>query len=170
MALTVCLLTRNDESRLGRALPSVAGIADELLVADAGSTDRTIEVARAFGARVLSVSWEDDFGQARNQALAEARGDWLLWLNPDEEFDRSTTAALHACVQEPEASPFAAGCIPSFTRRSRRSRVSAARACKAPRSAFAASPIYRLPARTSFAGRPDSWSKSCAIVPGSYRS
>jgi tetratricopeptide (TPR) repeat protein len=106
MALTVCLLTRNDESRLGRALPSVAGIADELLVADAGSTDRTIEVARAFGARVLPVAWRDDFGQARNQALAEARGDWLLWLNPDEEFDRSTAAALHACVQEPEALAF----------------------------------------------------------------
>ena len=85
MSLSVCMLTRNDEKSLGRALRSVAGVADQVVVADTGSTDRTVAVARESGGDVRSFAWDDDFGAARNFAIDQATGDWVLWLNPDEE-------------------------------------------------------------------------------------
>ena len=83
--LSVCLLTRDEERNIERAIRSVRGIADEVIVADAGSTDRTVEVAVGQGARVVPIDWDDDFGAGRNAALEAALGDWVLWLNPDEE-------------------------------------------------------------------------------------
>jgi hypothetical protein len=100
MSLTVCLLTRNDEARLGRVLESVAGVADDVLVGDTGSTDGTVTLAQSQGARVVPIAWDDDFGKARCDVLAQARGDWVLWLNPDEELDRTSTAILSGCLQE----------------------------------------------------------------------
>src|SRR5579884_4106366 len=85
MSLSVCLVTRNEEQNLPRVLRSVAGLADEVVVADTGSTDRTAAVATELGARVHEFAWDDDFAAARNFALDQATGDWVLWLNPDEE-------------------------------------------------------------------------------------
>jgi hypothetical protein len=83
--LSVCLLTRDEERNIERAIRSVEGVADEVVVADAGSTDRTEEIARDLGARVVPFAWDDDFAQGRNFAIGKASGDWVLWLNPDEE-------------------------------------------------------------------------------------
>ena len=83
--LTVCLLTRDEERNIGRALRSVEGLADEVVVADAGSTDHTASIARELGARMVSHAWVDDFSAGRNAAVAASQGDWVLWLNPDEE-------------------------------------------------------------------------------------
>jgi hypothetical protein len=85
MSLTVCLLTRDAEGTIERALQSVAALGAEVLVMDTGSKDRTAEVAEAQGAQVRTVTWQDDFAAAQNQALDQASGDWILWLNPDEE-------------------------------------------------------------------------------------
>ena len=85
MSLTVFLVTRNHEQSLPLALRSAAGLADEVLVADTGSTDRTAAVAAELGARVVPCEWDDDFAAACNFALDQATGDWLLLLNPDEE-------------------------------------------------------------------------------------
>ncbi len=83
--LTACLLARDEERTIERAIRSVALVADEVIVADTGSTDRTASLAEGLGARVVEVGWDDDFAEGRNAALAEASGDWILWLNPDEE-------------------------------------------------------------------------------------
>jgi hypothetical protein len=85
MTLSICLVTRNHEQLLGRLFHSIAGLGAEVIVADTGSTDGTAAVATALGAKVLVVAWQDDFAAAQNQALAQATGDWVLWLNPDEE-------------------------------------------------------------------------------------
>ena len=85
MSLTVCLLTRNEEKNIERAIRSVAGVAEQILVADTGSTDRTVSLAAAAGAEVCHIVWDDDFGAGRNFALRQSRGDWIFWLNPDEE-------------------------------------------------------------------------------------
>lgn len=98
MSLSVCLLTRNEEKYLARALRSVAGLADEVLVADTGSTDGTVRVATELGAVVHSFGWQDDFAEGRNFALAQARGDWILWLNPDEELLPISPESLQACL------------------------------------------------------------------------
>jgi hypothetical protein len=99
MTLTVCLLTRNDERNLPRVLDSVAGLADEVLVADTGSTDCTMQVARERGAQVFSTPWDDDFAAARDAVLARATSDWVLWLHPDEELHLASQADVRrACT------------------------------------------------------------------------
>jgi len=83
-SISLCMIVRDEEQRLARCLASVAGVADELVVCDTGSSDRTRDVARAAGARLVEEPWNDDFAAARNRSLAEARGDWILVLDADE--------------------------------------------------------------------------------------
>ena len=98
MSLSVCLLTRNEEQNIKRVLDSVAGIAGEVIVADAGSTDRTAELAAELGAKVFPFEWNNDFAAGRNYALAQASGDWIFWLNPDEELLPASRPALSKCL------------------------------------------------------------------------
>ena len=98
MKLSVCLLTRNEESNMARVLGSVAGLAEEVVVGDVGSEDGTVAAATAGGARIVAVSWEDDFAAARNAILEQATGDWILWLNPDEELLPEGRGVLRECL------------------------------------------------------------------------
>lgn len=82
--LSVCLIARNEERFLAECLESVAPIADEIVLVDTGSDDRTIEIAESFGARVLTRPWTDDFAAARNHGIEAALGEWILCLDPDE--------------------------------------------------------------------------------------
>ncbi len=97
--LTVCLLTRNEERNLDRVLRSVQGIAGEVVVAESGSTDRTVAIAEGYGARVIPFQWNDDFGEGRNIALDHAKGDWILWLNPDEELPSHSQERIDDLIQ-----------------------------------------------------------------------
>jgi hypothetical protein len=97
MSLSVCILTRDAEAGIGRAIRSLAPLGAEVIVGDTGSKDATVPTAEGLGARVLVIPWENDFAAAQNRVLAEATGDWVLWLNPDEELldaDRDKTAPL----------------------------------------------------------------------------
>ena len=81
--LSVTIITLNEQSNLARALQSVRWT-DEVVVIDSGSTDRTIEIAKAFGARVIQNPWPG-YGQQKNFAQAQATHDWILNLDADEE-------------------------------------------------------------------------------------
>ena len=85
MSLTVAFLTRDDEARIARAIESARPVADQILVVDAGSNDRTVEVAQEAGAEVHRVDWSDDFAAGRHAAIGHARSDWVLWMNNSEE-------------------------------------------------------------------------------------
>ena len=78
--LSVCMIVKNEERFLGQCLASVKDIADEVIVIDTGSTDRTIEIAREHGAQVGHFEWCNDFAAARNASIAPATGDWILFL------------------------------------------------------------------------------------------
>ncbi len=78
------MIVRNEENNLPHCLESVRGLFDEIVIVDTGSTDRTTEIARSFGARVFDFPWVDDFGAARNAALARATGDYAFWLDADD--------------------------------------------------------------------------------------
>jgi glycosyltransferase involved in cell wall biosynthesis len=83
--LSVCLIVKNEEKFLDQCLKSIHGLAQQIVVVDTGSTDRTVEIARAHGAEIHSYTWDDDFAAARNAALEQATGDWVLILDADEE-------------------------------------------------------------------------------------
>jgi glycosyltransferase involved in cell wall biosynthesis len=107
MSLSVCLLTRNEEKNIVRVLRSVAGVADQVIVADTGSTDATVRLARELGAVVHPFTWTDDFAAGRNFALRQAAGDWILWLNPDEELLPDSQEQVRACMAQDDAFGFA---------------------------------------------------------------
>lgn len=82
--VSVCMIVRDEEPTLARCLSSLAGLHDELIVVDTGSRDRTVEIARSFGARVEAYEWGDDFAAARNHACGLARGPWIVMVDGDE--------------------------------------------------------------------------------------
>jgi glycosyltransferase involved in cell wall biosynthesis len=83
--ISVCMIVKNEERFLAQCLRSVQDIADEIVVVDTGSTDRTIEIAKSFGAVVVERPWRNDFGWARNQAIELATKRWILIVDADEE-------------------------------------------------------------------------------------
>jgi glycosyltransferase involved in cell wall biosynthesis len=98
-ALSFCMIARNEEGNLARCLDSVRRLANELIVVDTGSTDRTADIALAYGARVIPFDFTRvDFAAARNQAISRARGGWLLMLDADEVLDESANVDVAALV------------------------------------------------------------------------
>jgi glycosyltransferase involved in cell wall biosynthesis len=94
MLLSVCIITKNEESNIARCLDSIKDIADEVVVYDTGSTDRTIDILNGFSKRanvkgfdlkVYRGEWKNDFSEARNNALDNAKGDWIFFIDADEE-------------------------------------------------------------------------------------
>jgi glycosyltransferase involved in cell wall biosynthesis len=82
--VSLTMIVRDEESNLPHCLQSVRGLFDEIVVVDTGSRDRTIEIARSYGARVSQFAWVDDFAAARNASLARASGDFAFWLDADD--------------------------------------------------------------------------------------
>ncbi len=96
LPLSVVILAKNERDRLGAAIAS-ADFADEIVVADTGSTDGTMNVARLAGARVVSIGWEG-FVASRNRALAEATHDWTFVLDADERISEALRAEIEDVV------------------------------------------------------------------------
>ncbi|MFB5679272.1 glycosyltransferase [Paenibacillus terreus] len=86
-SISLCMIVKNEEEYLPKCLSSVMRIVDEIIIVDTGSTDNTVSIAEAFGAKVIHMPWQDSFSAARNRGFEEATGDWILWLDADEEMD-----------------------------------------------------------------------------------
>ena len=82
--ISLCMIVRNEEEVLGRCLRSAAGIADEIILVDTGSTDRTRAVAEEFTNQIYEFPWRDDFAAARNFAFSKGSGEYLFWLDADD--------------------------------------------------------------------------------------
>jgi tetratricopeptide (TPR) repeat protein len=101
--LALSMIVRNAEQDLPDCLQSVRGIVDEIVIADTGSTDKTLEIAASLGARVISVPWEDDFARARNLSLAAATADWVLSMDADERLDAAAARRLPSLLANRKA-------------------------------------------------------------------
>lgn len=94
ITLAACLIVKNEEAVLPRCLDSVHELCDEIVVVDTGSTDRTVEIAKSYGARVGHFEWCDDFSAARNASLDLATSHWALWIDADEELTSESWNAI----------------------------------------------------------------------------
>lgn len=100
--LSVSMIVRNEEHHLPGCLSSVRPLADEIVVVDTGSTDRTAEIAVSLDARVVTWQWRDDFAAARNESLRHATGDWVLVLDADERVIPEEFAQLQPVLAAPD--------------------------------------------------------------------
>ena len=99
--LSLCMIVKNEERFLAQCLRSIADVADEICVVDTGSTDRTVEIAKSFGARVTAREWRNDFAWARNEAISLATRRWIIMLDADEELTPESKAALQKLKSAP---------------------------------------------------------------------
>jgi (heptosyl)LPS beta-1,4-glucosyltransferase len=95
--LSVTIIALNQEAQIGECLAS-ASFADEIVVVDTGSTDRTVEVARTYTDRVLTTAWQG-FGRTKNYALDQARGDWVFSLDTDERVPAALQDEIRGVVK-----------------------------------------------------------------------
>ena len=84
MTLTVAMITLNEEKNLERTLKSVQDFVDEIVIVDSGSTDKTEEIAKKFGAKFVYQQWLG-YGPQRNRAIELSTSDWILNIDADEE-------------------------------------------------------------------------------------
>ncbi len=103
-SLSVVYIVKNEELFLEASLRSVVGSGNEILVVDTGSSDRTRDIARSMGVRLLDFKWIDDFSAARNFAAAHASGDWLFFLDGDEIVSDDLWEPLQSYASNPQIS------------------------------------------------------------------
>lgn len=99
--LTLAMIARDEEASIARCLASVRGLAEEVIVVDTGSNDRTVGIALEAGAEVVRFPWCDDFSAARNAGLNAATGRWILVLDADEYLPPASAEALRVLVTNP---------------------------------------------------------------------
>jgi glycosyltransferase involved in cell wall biosynthesis len=99
MQISAVIIALNEERRLPGALESLAGVADEILVVDSGSTDRTVDIAAEHGARVLSQPWEG-YSRQKNFAASQAAYPWILSLDADEVITPELAAELREIKEQ----------------------------------------------------------------------
>ncbi len=103
--LSVAIITHNEEANLARTLASVSW-ADEIIIVDSGSTDRTPEIARSFNARVIEHLWTG-FAAQKNFALSQCTGEWILSLDADEELSTELQFQMQSMLMsKPAADAF----------------------------------------------------------------
>lgn len=97
ITVSLCMIVRNEEERLGRCLDSIRDLMDEIVIVDTGSTDRTKEIAAAYTDHIYDFEWIDDFSAARNESFRHATKEYVMWLDADDyllDKDREAFAKL----------------------------------------------------------------------------
>ena len=100
VTLSACLIVKNEEKHLSTCLESLAAICDEIVVVDTGSEDDTVPIAEAFGAKIFHYAWRKDFSAARNFAIEQASGDWIIQLDADEELFPEDQHKVREVIQQ----------------------------------------------------------------------
>ena len=98
--ISACTIAKNEEKNIGRWVENVRSFADEIIVVDTGSEDKTREIARAAGASLYEFVWCDDFAAAKNFALDQCHGDWVVFLYAVEYFDKKSQQKLRVIISK----------------------------------------------------------------------
>jgi glycosyltransferase involved in cell wall biosynthesis len=106
MLISLAMIVKNEEAMMAHCLESVKALVDEIIVVDTGSTDKTIDIAKEFGARVYPFKWRDDFSAARNESLKYCKADWVLILDADEAIDPLDYETIKNACLRPQADAY----------------------------------------------------------------
>lgn len=87
MKITACSIVKNEAQNIARSIESYRAAVDEIIIVDTGSTDETVKICCELGAKVLYFPWNSNFAEAKNYALENAKGDWVVFLDADEWFN-----------------------------------------------------------------------------------
>lgn len=87
--ISLCMIVKNEEKHIARCLDSMAGLVDEMIIVDTGSTDRTVEIVSGYTPRVYSYPWTDDFSDARNYSFSNAVMDYCMWMDADDVLEET---------------------------------------------------------------------------------
>ncbi len=101
--ISLCMIVKDEERCLGRCLSSLAPWVAEICIVDTGSSDRTLDIARDFDAKIACEPWRDDFAAARNASLRLATKDWILVVDADEFLDRESGPKLAGLLEDAAA-------------------------------------------------------------------
>lgn len=92
--LSVCLIVKNEEKVLERCLKPLEYFADEIIIVDTGSTDKTIEIASKYTSKIYHFKWNNSFSDARNFSFSKATGKYIMWLDADDVISEENIAKL----------------------------------------------------------------------------
>lgn len=98
--LTVAVLTKNEEENIMDVIKNAAQLTKKILIVDSGSTDKTVEFAKAAGAQVIYREWDNDFAAQRNFALKNIVTEWVLYLDADERLTENLIAEIKKVINE----------------------------------------------------------------------
>lgn len=98
--ISQCMIVKNEEKNIKRALSWGKDIMSEQIVVDTGSTDRTVEIAKQMGAKVFQFPWVDDFSAAKNYAIDRAKGNWIIFLDADEYMSPKDVQKIPSMLRE----------------------------------------------------------------------
>jgi len=104
--ISICMVVKNEEELLPDSLKGVSELADEIVVVDTGSSDRTVEIAKRFGAKVAQHPWNDDFSEVRNASLQLATGDWIMILDADERVHYRDFRSIQLTIESRKADAY----------------------------------------------------------------
>lgn len=104
--ISQCMIVKNEEKYIERALSWGMGIVSEQIVVDTGSTDRTVEIARQMGAKVYNFTWIDDFSAAKNYAISKASHEWIAFLDADEYMTEEDAGKVMSCLEKIQNSAY----------------------------------------------------------------
>jgi len=105
-SISLCMIVKDEEANLHSCLKSVQTLVDEIIVVDTGSTDRTTEIARSYGAKTHFFPWNNDFSSARNESLKYATGEWILVLDADEVLDVNDHTSIRKLIAAKDADAY----------------------------------------------------------------
>lgn len=98
--ISACVIVKNEAANLPAWLECMQQVADEIIVVDTGSTDDTVTIAKAGGAKVYEFPWINDFAAAKNYAISKAHGKWIIFMDADEVFTPETIDNVRSLLKK----------------------------------------------------------------------
>ncbi|MDF1543644.1 MAG: tetratricopeptide repeat protein [bacterium] len=102
VSISACMIVKDEEKLLPGCLDSIRDWVNEIVIVDTGSSDRTVEIAKSYGAKALYQQWEGDFSKHRNYSIEQATSDWVFIIDADERFEQEDISKLLQIVNDPE--------------------------------------------------------------------